>query len=67
MNLNIIHNIDCLEGLKNLPDNSVDCCVTSPPYYGLRRYYSGVVLREDAPAWVIEEINNLNIKPVNYE
>ena len=21
-----------------LPDNSVDCCVTSPPYWGLRDY-----------------------------
>lgn len=23
---------DCIEGLKELPDNSVDCIVTSPPY-----------------------------------
>jgi DNA modification methylase len=38
MELNVIYNIDCLQGLKNLPDNSVDCCVTSPPYYGLRDY-----------------------------
>lgn len=38
METNIIHNIDCLTGLKGLPDNSVDCCVTSPPYYGLRDY-----------------------------
>ena len=29
---------DALEQLKNLPDCSVDCCVTSPPYYGLRDY-----------------------------
>lgn len=29
---------DCLEVLKTLPDNSVDCCVTSPPYYALRDY-----------------------------
>ena len=26
------------ETLKELPDNSVNCCVTSPPYYGLRSY-----------------------------
>ena len=38
MELNIIHNTDCLEGLKNIPDNSINCCVTSPPYYGLRDY-----------------------------
>lgn len=29
---------DCLEVLRGLPDNSVHCCVTSPPYYGLRDY-----------------------------
>jgi len=32
---------DCLEMLKTLPDNTVDCCVTSPPYYGLRDYGTG--------------------------
>lgn len=29
---------DCLCVLKTLPDESVDCCVTSPPYWGLRDY-----------------------------
>lgn len=32
---------DCLEVLKTLPDESVDCCVTSPPYYALRDYGTG--------------------------
>lgn len=32
---------DCLEMLKTLPDESVDCCITSPPYYGLRDYGTG--------------------------
>lgn len=36
--LNQILNINCKEGLKLLPDNSIDCCVTSPPYFGLRDY-----------------------------
>lgn len=27
-----------LEVLKTLPDESIDCCITSPPYYGLRDY-----------------------------
>ena len=27
-----------IDTLKALSDNSVDCCVTSPPYYGLRDY-----------------------------
>ena len=29
---------NCLETLKTLPDESVQCCITSPPYYGLRDY-----------------------------
>lgn len=33
-----IINKDCLEGLKELQDESIDCCITSPPYYGLRDY-----------------------------
>ena len=41
MDLDIVYNENCLEGLKKLPDNSVDCCVTSPPYYGLRDYGTG--------------------------
>jgi DNA modification methylase len=29
---------DCIAGLRTLPDASVHCCVTSPPYWGLRDY-----------------------------
>jgi DNA modification methylase len=29
---------DCREVLKTIPDKSVNCVVTSPPYYGLRDY-----------------------------
>jgi len=29
---------DCRDVLKTLPDESVHCCVTSPPYFGLRDY-----------------------------
>ncbi len=38
METNIIHSGDSELVLKTLPDNSIDCCVTSPPYYGLRDY-----------------------------
>lgn len=38
LEINNIYNMDCLTGLKLLPDNSIDCCVTSPPYWGLRDY-----------------------------
>ncbi len=29
---------DCREVMKTLPESSVHCCVTSPPYWGLRDY-----------------------------
>ena len=33
MRLNYIDNIDCLEGLREIPDKSVDLIVTDPPYF----------------------------------
>lgn len=38
MELNRIYNMDCLQGLKTLEDNSIDLTVTSPPYDDLRNY-----------------------------
>ena len=32
---------DALKVLKTIPDESVHCCITSPPYYGLRDYGVG--------------------------
>jgi len=32
LELNKIYNMDCLEGLKLIPDNSVDLIITDPPY-----------------------------------
>jgi DNA modification methylase len=29
---------DCLEALKEIPDNSIDCIITSPPYWSCRSY-----------------------------
>ena len=38
LELNKIYNIDCIDGLKQLDDNSVQLVVTSPPYDNLRTY-----------------------------
>ena len=38
LELNKTYNMDCLEGLKLLDDNSIDLTVTSPPYDNLRTY-----------------------------
>ena len=33
-----IYQGDCIEVLKDMPNESIDCVVTSPPYWGLRDY-----------------------------
>lgn len=38
LDVNTIYNMDCVEGMRQLPDNSVDLTVTSPPYDNLRKY-----------------------------
>jgi DNA modification methylase len=41
---------DCLDVLRGLPDESVHCCVTSPPYWGLRDYgVDGQIGLEETP------------------
>jgi len=35
--IKILHG-DCIESLKSLEDQSINTCITSPPYYGLRDY-----------------------------
>lgn len=37
MSVDILHG-DCLKVLADLPEGSVNCCVTSPPYWNLRDY-----------------------------
>lgn len=36
--LNKIYHVDALNGFKNLPDDSLNCIITSPPYWALRSY-----------------------------
>ena len=38
LELNQVHCGDCIEVMKEMDAESVDCCVTSPPYWGLRDY-----------------------------
>ena len=38
MRVNITYNKDCLRGLKELPNESIDMVLTSPPYDDLRSY-----------------------------
>ena len=55
-----IINDDCLAALKNLPSESVNCCVTSPPYYGLRDYgIDGQIGREKTPEKYIKKLTEV--------
>ena len=57
MEINKIYNLPCLEMLIKLPDNSIDCCVTSPPYYGLRDYgHDGQIGLEATPELYVEKM-----------
>jgi DNA modification methylase len=57
MNINSTLTGDALTVLKTFPDASVDCCVTSPPYYGLRDYgVSGQIGLEETPDLYIERL-----------
>ena len=38
MELDVIKQGNSVDVLKTFPDESIDCCITSPPYYGLRDY-----------------------------
>lgn len=51
---------DCIEGMKTIPDESVHCVVTSPPYYGLRDYgVDGQIGLEDTPEAYVERLVNV--------
>lgn len=48
---------DCRQVLRTLPDASVHCCVTSPPYFGLRDYgVDGQIGLEPTPAEYVEQM-----------
>lgn len=61
LELNRIYQMDCLEGLKNIPDNSVDLIVTSPPYIDMRDYghSEGTIRPEGYVDWLKPKIKEI--------
>lgn len=41
LSINKVINGDCLDGLKNLPENCIDMVITSPPYFVGKEYNEG--------------------------
>lgn len=60
---------DCRAVLATLPERHFHCCVTSPPYWGLRQYLfdNAVMLRDNLTPeereYVLKELELHGIKP----
>jgi DNA modification methylase len=51
---------DCLQILPTLPAESIQCCVTSPPYWGLRDYdHPAQIGSEPSPELYVENLVNI--------
>jgi len=58
---------DCRDRLRDMPDASVQCVVTSPPYFGLRSYDEKAVridplLDDETRAWLLSELARRGIR-----
>lgn len=48
---------DCLEAMRGMADQSAHCCITSPPYFGLRDYgVDGQIGLEPSPAEFVAKL-----------
>jgi DNA modification methylase len=55
--VNRVYNTDALTLLRAMADNSVDCVVTSPPYFGLRDYgVAGQIGGETTPTEYVQKL-----------
>jgi len=58
---------DALETLKTLPDESVHCCITSPPYWGLRNYGTAEWEGGEAACLHLARSSMLGGPPIEFE
>ena len=57
---------DAVSVLQTMPAESVNCCVTSPPYFGLRQYFGDAVrikaaLSPEKRAWIEAQLNEAGV------
>lgn len=65
LELNRIYQMDCVDGMRLLPDESVDLIVSSPPYAEQRKKQYGGIPEKDYPEWTVkwmEEVKRI-LKP----
>lgn len=56
MELNKIYNMDCLKGMREMPDNCVDLVVTDPPYV---IETSGAGIYKQTDKQYVKELNDM--------
>jgi site-specific DNA-methyltransferase (adenine-specific) len=56
LEINKVYQGDCLEIMKNIPDNSIDMVLTSPPYDNLRTYNNSLEWGEHIWKPIIQEL-----------
>jgi site-specific DNA-methyltransferase (adenine-specific) len=50
---------DSLKVLQNISDNSIDCCITSPPYWQKRQYENGGIGLESSPREYLDNLYSI--------
>ncbi|MGD1095526.1 MAG: site-specific DNA-methyltransferase [Bryobacteraceae bacterium] len=56
----VLHCGDAVAVLRGLAEESVNCCITSPPYFALRNYgVSGQIGQEETPDEYVERLVNV--------
>jgi len=56
LELNKIYNMDCIEWMKLIPDWSIDCIITDPPYKVITWWKNLWIWK---PSWILTENNQL--------
>ncbi|HBY72978.1 MAG TPA: site-specific DNA-methyltransferase [Lachnospiraceae bacterium] len=60
LEINKTYTGDCLNVLKTFPERSVNCCITSPPYFRLRDYgIDGQIGMEETPEQYIDRLTEV--------
>jgi site-specific DNA-methyltransferase (adenine-specific) len=71
LSLNTIYNMDCIEGMKLIPDGSIDLIVTDPPYLTTSRWCAGnswwMLQKEINKNWKVFQHNDIKIEDYAYD
>jgi len=65
LELNKVYCMDCIEGMRMIPDESIDLVVTSPPYAEQRKHQYRSIPEKEYPQWTVFWMNEVRriLKP----